>query len=85
MGIINNTLRTAKAVTISETNLVKINKDEFDKNVFGKGNKQFFGKDVSKSAFGKNLVGKPSFAKPINFGKGDKCDFNKDFYPIVHF
>ena len=31
MGIINNTLRTAKAVTISESNLVKINKDEFDK------------------------------------------------------
>ena len=31
MGIINNTLRTAKAVTISESNLVKINKNEFDK------------------------------------------------------
>ena len=31
MGIINNTLRTAKAATISETNLIKINKDEFDK------------------------------------------------------
>ena len=31
MGIINNTLRTAKAATISETNLIKINKDEFEK------------------------------------------------------
>ncbi len=31
MGIINNTLRTAKAATISEANLVRINKDEFDK------------------------------------------------------
>ena len=31
MGIINDTLRTAKAATISETNLIKINKDEFDK------------------------------------------------------
>lgn len=31
MGIINNTLRTAKAVTISKSNLVKISKDEFNK------------------------------------------------------
>ena len=31
MGIINNTLRTAKATTITDTNLVRISKIEFDK------------------------------------------------------
>ena len=30
MGIINNTLRTAKAFTLTETNLIKISKNEFN-------------------------------------------------------
>jgi len=30
MGIINNALRTAKASTITETNLIKISKNEFE-------------------------------------------------------
>ena len=31
MGIINNALRTAKATTMTDTNLIRINKKEFDK------------------------------------------------------
>jgi len=31
MGIINNSLRTAKAYTMTDSNLIKISKSEFDK------------------------------------------------------